>query len=239
MSPYLPSYLWPEWANLAQIKDKIPEDRKGDVGIKHLEYDSSKRWRWIARRWYPLLFVGGVVLLVSLGIGVLISSHSALLENFFYHRESARLDAELDRYEFRIKQLAVELHRYANAHGGKYPDSLGALIRTQYIPSSQIFLDPFAAFNSNSHVRNMTTEPCEFKYGDLIYAGGQATTSSPSSTIILYEPDPPFPALKGRPGGVWVLFIDGKTCWFDSLESARQSTGTLDDAPSLTAKLKF
>jgi hypothetical protein len=139
------------------------------------------------------------------------------------HRKSFYEDQLWRQCSIQMKQLAAGLRKYAEDHGGKYPDSLTGIIGSAYIPSSALLNDPIA--KSVASLSGTAMPDGSVQYGAFVYVGRGVTTASSVETPILYEPHTPH----FHDEGIYALFVDGRVNWFPSLEDARHSAGDRTD----------
>ncbi len=102
---------------------------------------------------------------------------------------------------YHLEQIVMELHRYANDNGGKFPDRLSALY-PNYIPKIEIFFYP-------DFKREMITPENIDTYGCYGYVNGLTQSSEAGSLLAYVQSNHYF----GTEDGRHELLVDGTVKW--------------------------
>lgn len=119
-----------------------------------------------------------------------------------------------------FKKVDAALKAYANAHDGKFPDGLDALVAAGLLTADQLICDAGretkAVGTSNAEIAEHVRQPGHCSY---VYAGKGLTTQSPPECVLVYEP-----LDAHKQPGMSVLFADGRVQSIGARQAARAMT---------------
>jgi len=118
---------------------------------------------------------------------VLLAQNAMLASILLPSLNRARETANRVKCASNERQIAMAMTMYANAHNGKFPNTMGELIKTQ-----DIGLDAFVCPSANTPVPTNLKNPDEMAdwidaHSDYVYLGRGKTSSAPPDEIVLYE----------------------------------------------------
>jgi len=152
------------------------------------------------RRWWPLLTLGGLVLVAPLVVSVLMPS--------FQGSPDRPLRPMCAR---NLRMIGTAVWMYANEHGGSFPNDLATVLLMEEL-GADAFVCPAT---DNTAAGGATTRAVAANLtagGHLsyLYAGKGLTVKSPGDAVVAYEP------LSNHGAGMNVLYADTHVDWVDA-----------------------